>query len=109
MKEEAENQVYVVSLGMGKDLSRSIVDAWNWAAVVNFLGRTAFFIGIEGCNCPFRSCVGGEQSIVEGVWGKDEDGDEIEESEDEGLEGSNAGTSGWWRLEECDLGEWWCV
>jgi len=41
--------------------------------------------------------VGGEESIVEGVWGDDDD--DVEEDEEErGLEASKAGTP-WWRVE----------
>jgi len=56
---EKKNQVYdaVVSLGIGNDLNRSIVDAWNWAAVINFLGAD-LLIG-----SPF-SGLGGDESIV---------------------------------------------
>lgn len=55
-------QVYdvVVSMGIGNDLSRSIVDAWNWAAVINFL-EPDLLIG-----SPFRG-LGGDESIIEGV------------------------------------------
>jgi len=60
--EEKGTKVYdVVSLGMGNDLSRSIVDAWNWAAVINFLGAD-LLIG-----SPFRSGLGGDEFIVQGV------------------------------------------
>ena len=54
-----ENQVYddVVSRGMGNDLSKSIVDAWNWAAVINFLGANLLI-----CS-PFRD-LGGDVSIA---------------------------------------------
>jgi len=57
------NQDYdvVVSLGMGKDLRRSIVDAWNWAAVISFLGAD-LLIG-----SPFCAGLGGDESIVQGV------------------------------------------
>ena len=59
---EKVNQVYdVVSLGMGNDLSRSIVDAWNWAAVISFLGAD-LLIG-----SPFCAGLGGDESIVQGV------------------------------------------
>ena len=58
-----KNQDYddVVSLGIGNDLRRSIVDAWNWAAVISFLGAD-LLIG-----SPFRGSLGGDESIGEGV------------------------------------------
>jgi hypothetical protein len=60
--EKMETQDYdaVASLGIGNDRSRSIVDAWNWAAVISFLGAD-LLIG-----SPFRG-LGGDESSVEGV------------------------------------------
>jgi len=86
-----ENQVYdaVVSLGMGNDLRRSIVDAWNWAAVINFLGAD-LLIG-----SPFCDLRRGE-SVVEGVLGvfiEHDDDDDDDEWGDRGFEGSSSGTS----------------
>ena len=89
---------------MGNDLNRSIVDAWNCAAVINFLGAD-LVIG-----SPFRAGLGGDASIVHGVYGEeDDDDDEDEEWGDKGLEGSSSGTSRWLRPIECDRGELWCV
>jgi hypothetical protein len=73
--------------------------------VINFLDGAGFLIGIEGCDCPFRSGVGGDESIVDGVWGELGDDDNEEEWEEEGLEGSKAGTLGtlrWVVLVECE-------
>lgn len=44
---------------MGNDLSRSIVDAWKWAAVISFLGADLLIGG-----SPFRGLGGGDESIA---------------------------------------------
>jgi hypothetical protein len=71
--------------------------------VIIFLDVAGFLIGIA-----LGSGVDGEESIIEGVRG---DEVEVEEPEDEGLEGSKAGTgtSRRLRLTECDRGEELCI